>query len=224
MKTGGSVSWDDFASAWCEAFDGYDLRQASGIRQSFMRVICKVSGAVRLRTSATMLISLACSLSVPLLAWKGGQWAAVAALMLLLGQAADAMTSARAVHSGQVTRLAHFYQALVERFAEVCWLVAFLALGARPAPVVLCAFVVWAHEYLRAKVGGATIRRTGTSTVGDRPLRVWLVLIALLLAALISRIGQDLAAAVVTMVVLCWLALGLIGLAQLFTIIRKVLT
>jgi len=189
-----------------------------------MRAIHRISGVVRVRTSATMLISVACSVCVPLLAWKGGQWAAIAALVLLLGQVADAMTGARVVRSGHITRLERFYQALVERFAEVCWLVALLLLGARSTAVVLCAFVVWAHEYLRAKVGGVVMRRAGAATVGDRTLRVWLVVIAMLLAALVSRIGTDLAAGVVTMVVLCWLALGLIGLAQLFTIIRKVLT
>jgi hypothetical protein len=50
------------------------------------------------------------------------------------------------------------------------------------------------------------------------------MVIALLLAVLVSRIGADLAAGVVTMVVLCWLALGLIGVGQLFAIIRKALT
>lgn len=218
------MSWDDFALAWSEAFDGYDLRRASGIKQTFMRAIYRASGAVRVGTSLTMLISMAFAISVPLLAWKGGHWAAVAALTLLLGQAADAMTNARAIRSGLITRLGRFYQALVERFAELCWLLAFLAVGARITPVVLCGFVVWAHEYLRAKVGGSAMRLAGTSTVGDRPLRVWLAVAALLLAALISLMGRDLAAGVVTMVVLCWVALGLIGLAQLFTFIRKVLT
>lgn len=189
-----------------------------------MRLVHKVSGVVTVRTSATMLLSVACSASVPLLAWKGGPWSALAAFTLVLGQFADAMSSARAVLSGHITRLERFYQALVERFAELCWLAACLALGARPTPVVLCAFVVWAHEYLRAKVGGTAMRRAGTSTVGDRTLRVWFVIVALLLAAVVSPIGADLAAGVVTMVVLCWVALGLIGLAQLFGIIRKVLT
>ena len=218
------MSWDDFALAWSEAFDGYDLRRSSGIRQAFMRVVHRLSGAVRFGTSLTMLVSLALAVSVPLLAWKGGPWAAAAALTLLLGQAADAMTKARAVHNGLITRLERFYQALVERFAELCWLVAFLAVGARLTPVVLCGFVVWAHEYLRAKVGGGAMRLAGTSTVGDRPLRIWLAVAALLLAALISLMGRDVAAGVVTMVVLCWVALGLIGLGQLFTFIRKVLT
>lgn len=209
--------------AWSEAFDGYDLRQASGTRQGFMRAIYKMTGVVRVRTTATMLVSAAFSIAVPLLAWRNGLWSAAAALMLLLGQVADAMTNTLAVRSGRVTRLESFYQALVERFAEVCWLLAFLALGARSLPVVLSAFVVWAHEYLRAKVGGPVMRRAGSATVGDRQLRVWLVLIALLLAAVISRVGPDLAAGVVTMVVLCWLALGLIGIGQLFVIIRKAL-
>lgn len=188
-----------------------------------MRAIYEVTGVVKVRTSVTMLISVVCSISVPLLAWRGGQWPAIAVLLLLLGQVADAMTTTMAVRSGRVTQLESFYQALVERFAEVCWLLTFLALGARPLPVMLTAVVVWAHEYVRAKVGGAVVRRTGSTTVGDRSLRIWLVLVALVLAAAVSGIGQDMAAGIVTMVVLCWLALGLIGLAQLLAIIRKAL-
>jgi len=186
-----------------------------------MRAIYRVTGVVKVRTSVTMLISVACSVSVPLLAWGG--WAAVAVLTLLLGQVADAMTTTLAVRSGHVTRLESFYQALVERFAEVCWLLTFLALGAHPTTVVLTAGVVWAHEYVRAKVGGAAMSRAGSATVGDRSLRVWLVLTALVLAAAVSWIGRDLAAGIVTMVMLCWLALGLIGFGQLLAIIRKVL-
>lgn len=217
------MTWDDFALTWSKAYGGYDPRRASWIKQTFMRAVYKVSGVVRMSFSTTMLLSVACSVSVPLLAWKGGPWAAVAVLMLALGQFADAMSGARAVRSGYITRLQRFYQALVERFAELCWLLAFLALGAGPTAVVLCAFVLWAHEYLLAKVGRA-VARHGGSTVGDRPLRVRFVVIALLLGALMSPIGADLAAAVVTTVVLCWLALGLIGLGQLFAIIRRVLT
>jgi hypothetical protein len=217
------MSWDEFASAWSEAFDGYDPRHASTFRRRFMWVIYRVTGVVRVKTSATMLFSVACSVFVPALAWRGGLLPAVAALVVLLGLAVDATTNALAVRSGGFTRLERFYQALVERFGEVCWLAAFAALGARPTPVVLCAFVLWAHEYVRAKVGGAVMRRAGASTVGDRAMRVWVVLIALVLAAALSRLGQDLVAGVVTMVMLCWVALGLIGIAQLVAIIRKVL-
>jgi hypothetical protein len=218
------VSWEDFATAWSEAFDGYDPRRAWKVKQRFMFAVYKGSGIARVRTSVTMVISLVLSVSVPPLAWLGGVWLTVAALAVLLGQATDVMTRARAIRAGRPTRLGLFYQALVERFAEVCWLVSFLALGARPTSVVLCAFVVWIHEYLRAKLGGTAIHRAGTSTVGDKPFRVGFTLAALLLAALISPVGTDLAAGVVTMVVLCWVALGLIGAAQLFTTIRKALT
>jgi hypothetical protein len=218
------LSWDEFVLAWSEAHDGYDLRRASGGRQRFMRAIYRISGAVRVRTSVAMWLSVGCSICLLPLASKGGLWAVVAALVLLLGQVTDTMTSARAVRSGHVTRLEQFYQVLVERFAEVCWLVALLALGARHVAVVLCAFVVWAHEYLRAKVGGTATRRAGTATIGHRGQRVWIVVVALLLAALVSWAGADVAAGVVTMVVMCWLTLGVIGVAQLFTVIRKALT
>lgn len=217
------MSWDEFAVAWSAAFDGYDPRHASAPKRRFLRAIHRITGAVRVKPAVTLLVSVACSVSVPLLAWRGGPWPTVGALMLVLGLVADAMSNAGAVRSGRVSRLDSFYQALVERFAELCWFVAFLAMGARLVPVVLCASAVWAHEYVRAKVGGAAMRRAGSATVGDRQVRVWFVLAALLLSTVVARFDEGIAAGVVTMVLLCWTALALIGLAQLVTIVRKVL-
>jgi CDP-diacylglycerol--glycerol-3-phosphate 3-phosphatidyltransferase len=111
----------------------------------------------------------------------------------------------------------------VERFSEICWLLALAFLGTRPGLVFAVAALVWAHEYVKARVGAPALRPTATTTVGDRPTRVWFALAALLLAAASAQLGQDLAAGVVTLVVMSWLALALVGLGQLFTIIRKVL-
>jgi CDP-diacylglycerol--glycerol-3-phosphate 3-phosphatidyltransferase len=209
--------------AWSRAFDGYDLRHAPPFKRRFMRVIYEVTGVVPVKPSSAMLVSIACSLSVPVLAWRAGLWPLLAVAAVLLSLVADGMTSALGVRAGRITRLESFYQAMVERLAEGCWLVAFLLLGAGKPAVVVCAALVWAHEYVRAKVGGTAMRRAASATVGDRPLRVWLVIIALVLSACVSIFGQELAAGIVTMVVLCWVALALIGLGQLFAIIRKVL-
>jgi hypothetical protein len=217
------MSWDEFVAEWSRFFDGYDLRHASAPKRYFMRAIYRLTGVVTPKLSTTMLISAGCSVIVPLLAWPGGPWPAVAAVMVLLGLAADSTTDALAVRRGRVTRLESFYQTMVQRLAEVSWLLALLLLGALAAPVVICAGLVWAHEYVRARVGNTVMRRTGTSTVGDRPLRVWLVLTALVLAAAVASIDQDMAAGVVTLIVLCWVAFALIGIVQLVSIVRKVL-
>jgi phosphatidylglycerophosphate synthase len=217
------VSWDEFAVAWSRAFDGYDLRHAPALRKRFMHTVYRLSGALAVKASATMLASLTCSLSVPLLAWRGGHWPAAAALMLLIGHLADAMTGASAIRSGRVTRLESFYQAVLDRFAELAWMAAMLLLGAHPGAVVCCAALVWAHEYLRARAGLAVVRRAAASTAGDRPLRVWFMVAALLAAAALSGIGPDLVAGVVTVIVVTWAALACVGLFQLFSIIRKAL-
>lgn len=217
------MSWDEFAVAWSQAFDGYDLRHAPVLRKRFMHTVFRLSGALAVKVSVTMLVSLICSLSVPLLAWQGGHWPVAAALMLMIGHLADAMTGASAIRSGKVSRLESFYQAVLDRFAELAWMVAMLLLGAHPGAVVCCAALVWAHEYLRARAGLPAVRRAASSTAGERPLRVWFMMAALLLAAALSGVGPDLVAGVVTVIVVIWAALASVGLFQLFSIIRKAL-
>lgn len=171
--------------------------------------------------TATMAASAACSCAVPLLAWQGGQWPVAAGLALLLGLWADQLTGALWVLSGRITRLGAFYQSLLDRLAEVCWLLAMAVLGAHLVMVVVCAGLVWAHEYVRARAGLGKTAAAGT--LGDGSTRTWLVLIGLGLAAVSALLSRDLTAGVVTMVVFIWAAFALIGVCQLIAIIRKVL-
>ncbi|HCT76007.1 MAG TPA: CDP-alcohol phosphatidyltransferase [Micromonosporaceae bacterium] len=220
------MTWDEFVVGWAVVYDGYDMRYAPAPRRRLLGVTYRVGRVLAgfgVRPGSLMLISVMCSLAVPLLAYRGGSWAAAALLAMLAGLGADTLGSALTVLTGRVSRLSTFYQALAERVAEICWLCALALLGARPGLIVVVAMLVWMHEYVRARVGAAALRPTATTTVGDRSTRTWLVLAALLVAALSAQVGNDLAAGAVTLVVVTWLALAMIGIGQLLGIIRKVL-
>lgn len=195
-----------------------------------MRAAYRVAGVltrIGVRPSSMMVIYAVSSLTVPILAWQGGLWPLAAAAAVVIGLGAAGLTSALAVYTRNITRLGSFYQSLLDRVAEVSWLVAFALLGAHTAVLVCAAVLVLAHEYVCAKVTGSTpgsgLDKLRIGTVGDRSTRVWLALIGLVLAAATGQIGPDLAAGVVTMVAFIWLALAVIGVGQLLAVIRKVL-
>jgi CDP-diacylglycerol--glycerol-3-phosphate 3-phosphatidyltransferase len=170
-----------------------------------------------------MVLSVAFAAAVPLIALRGGGWPLAAACSLVAGLAADTVGYGLTVVTGRMTRLGAFYQSLVERFSEFAWLMALALLGTKDWLIFSVAALVWAHEYAKARVGAPALRPTATTTIGDRPTRVWCVLAALVLAAASAQLGQDLAAGAVTLVVLTWMALALVGLGQLLGLIRKVL-
>jgi hypothetical protein len=222
-----SLTWDEFVSGWAKSHDGYDMRLAPAPKRALLRFGYKAGGALSrlgVRPASLMIISVVCSAAVPLLASMRGGWPAVAAIAVVSGLVADSLSSSLTVFAQAGTpRLNGFYQALVERLAEVCWLLALALLGARPGLIFACAALVWAQEYVRARAGGPALSPAGTATIGDRPTRITLAVAALILAAAAAPIGQDLAAGVVTLVVLCWIALSFLGLGQLLAIVKKVL-
>lgn len=220
------MTWDEFAAGWAGAANGYDLRYAPAPRRRLLSATYRVSGVLarlRVRPASMMVLSAAFAAAVPLVALRAGAWPLIAAALLPAGLAADNVGFGLAVVTGDQGRLRRFQQALLERFSEVCWLLALACLGAKPWLVFALATLVWTHEYCKARAGAPAVRPVATATVGDRPTRVWFTLACLVLAAACAQVGQDLAAGVVTLLAVSWLALAAVGLAQLVSVIRKVL-
>lgn len=220
------MTWEQFVSGWSGAYDGYDVRYAAPSRRRMVGLAYRLGAPLAVfgvRPATLTLVSAACSLAVPILAFQRGSWPAVAALAMLCALAADTLACGLTVLTARDVRPGAFYQSLVDRLGEACWLVALALLGARAGAVLAVAVLVWMHEYMRARVGAAALRPMATATVGDRPTRFWLTIVGLILAAITAQLGADLAAGTVTLIVLIWLALALIGLGQLVGLIRRVL-
>ncbi|MEV0455413.1 CDP-alcohol phosphatidyltransferase family protein [Catellatospora methionotrophica] len=222
------TSWDGYVSGWSNSHDGYDPRHAGPLLRKWLRAAFTVSGVLaRLgaRPAYAMAVAAACAVLVPVIAARGGSWPALAAPVLTLGLAADTVGQTLAVLLGRTSRLGSFYRTMLDRMSEVCWLVALGALGAQQTLLLACGAMVWLHEYIRARAGAVGLRAAGSATIGDRPTRAWLTLLSLLLAAAAAaQVGPDLAAGVVTMVLVLWFSLAVLGLGQLLTVVRKVLT
>jgi CDP-diacylglycerol--glycerol-3-phosphate 3-phosphatidyltransferase len=221
-----SKSWDEFVVAWAGAFGGFDVRYAGAPRRGLLNVAYRLAAPLAhhgVRAASMNMLAIACSIAVPLVAWPGGGWPFIAAISLCLGLLASTVASGLVILHGRQTRLASFRQALTERFSELCWLIALMALGTRPWIVFVLGSLTLLHEYVRARGGVAEMRPVASNTVGDRPMRVWLTIVALVLASITAPLGPEVVAGAVTLVAMIWMVLGLIGFFQLLTIMRRVL-
>jgi len=75
------------------------------------------------------------------------------------------------------------------------------------------------HEYMRARAQGVGYLEVGLISVAEKPVRVILGFVGMLLAA-ISPFDSDVWT---TLAGLAWLVVGVIGVGQLFWHFRKVL-
>jgi hypothetical protein len=220
------MEWQRFVGAWAAAHDGFDLRYAGPVTRWWVRCAYR-SGmlATRNAMSAGMLIAIAlvCAILVPLLASPGGRWPFAAAAVAVIGLVSDGAADAVGVLAERRSRLTGFYRIMVERVTELCWVLACVLLGGDRTIAAVCVVLIVVHEYARLGAVAAGLRAAGGSTVGDRPTRVAIVLIVLIIAAVVSGMTQDLAAGTTTLLLAVWALLALFGLVQLISIVRTAL-
>lgn len=108
-----------------------------------------------------------------------GRWAALAVAVSAL---LDALDGAVAIQQGRPTRWGYVLDSLVDRLCDGLFLAALVVAGA-PAPLaVACGSLVLLLEYARARAGNAGGSEVVLLTVGERPVRVVLPVLGLLLA------------------------------------------
>lgn len=108
-----------------------------------------------------------------------GRWAALAVVLSAL---LDALDGAVAVQQGRPSRWGYVLDSLVDRLCDGLFLGALVLAGA-PAPLaVACGGLVLLLEYARARAGNAGGSEVVVLTVGERPVRVVLPALGLLVA------------------------------------------
>jgi CDP-diacylglycerol--glycerol-3-phosphate 3-phosphatidyltransferase len=183
----------------------------------------KFLGRLGVSPTAVTATGLALSLAVPLVAAVGPGWPAAAAGLVLLGAVADSADGAVAVVTRRATRLGYLYDSLADRVGELCWAAAFWVAGA-PWPLLAgCAALSWLHEYTRARATAAGMSEIGAVTVGERPTRVSVALVGLLLAGAAGLAAPEFAAGTATMVGAVWALLAGFGFWQLLGAVRTAL-
>jgi hypothetical protein len=221
------MDWAKFVDAWAVMNNGFDLRHAGPGQRWWARLAYKCGIAlIRIggTPAAATVGAVLAALFVPLIAAGGGGWPLLAAVLMALGLLAEAASRAVSVLLGGMMRRDAFYRSLAERSAELCWLWAAVALGAATLLILACGVLMTVHEYVRARAMAGGMRPAGTSTVGDRPLRIASTFAMLGIAAVVAPLAGDLPAGTSTLVLALWALLALFGFVQLLAVVRKALS
>lgn len=224
---GSPLTWHEYAAAWSELHGGFDPLRTSPVVRGWLRLAYaggSLLGRLRVGPTAVTVVGLLICLSVPVAARLGPAGLLAGAGLVLLAGVADALDGAVAVVTGRVSRLGFVYDSLADRVGEAAWLTAFWLAGAPGPLVVLGGATCWLHEYLRARAAGAGMRGVGVVTVGERPTRVSVALVGLLLGGAAGLLRADLQAGTVTIAAVAWLVLAVFGLGQLFGTVRRELS
>jgi CDP-diacylglycerol--glycerol-3-phosphate 3-phosphatidyltransferase len=220
------VGWNGYATRWAALHGGYDPRSAGAVVGGWLRVAYGIGCVLaRLRVSPTAVTAFGVLLcvAVPFAARRGGYGLLAGALLVVLAAVADSVDGAVAVIAGRVTRLGYVYDSVADRLGEAAWLVAFWVAGV-PVPLVLAAGgLSWLHEYVRARAVSAGMKEIGVVTVGERPTRVSITVIGLLLGGAAGFVQPDLAPGTMTVLLAVWALLALFGLFQLLGAVRRTL-
>jgi phosphatidylglycerophosphate synthase len=210
------VTWDEYAAAWSRLHGGFDPATASPVVRGWVLLAYRMGswlGSKRVRPSAVTTAGLILCLAVPAVMPLGAPGMLLGALLVLVAALADGLDGAVAVVTGRATRLGYVYDSVADRLGELAWLLAFRLAGAPTWLVVAAGAAAWLQEYARARATAAGMSEIGVVTVAERPTRVLVTIFGLLLGALVP--------AAVTVAAAVWLALALVGLAQLAVAIRR---
>ncbi|GGL96677.1 CDP-alcohol phosphatidyltransferase family protein [Micromonospora yangpuensis] len=221
---GRQLNWDEYATTWARLHGGFDPRVAAPVVRGWLRFayhLGYVLGRLRVTPTAVTVAGVLLCFCVPLFAVRPPNGPFLGALFVLLAAVADSVDGALAVATGRSTRLGYVYDSVADRLGEIAWLVAFWLLGAPGALVVAGGALSWLHEYVRARAVSAGMREIGAVTVGERPTRVCVALLGLLVVGLAGLIQLDLAAGTSTMVATVWVLLAGFGLGQLLSAVRR---
>lgn len=210
------MTWDDYAETWSGLHGGFDPRRAAPVVRGWIRGAYRIGGFLA-RIGATpftvTVAGLLLCLLVPLAVLLGPPGFALGSVLVLLASAADGLDGAVAVLTSKITKAGFVYDSVADRLGEAAWLTAFWLAGAPGWLVVSAGAASWLHEYVRARAAAAGMPDIGVVTVGERPTRVSVSIVALVGATILGP-------AVLTAGAAVWLLLQLIGLAQLTVAVR----
>lgn len=223
------VSWQQYAAGWANQHGGYDLRRGPTPVRGwlwFAYALARGLTPLRVRPGSGFVCALACAAAVPVTTGRGPLGLLLAALLVTLSAFAATVDAALTVLTGGGSPRAAIRATVAARLGELaglfgCWLV-----GVPAVLVIACGALAVLHEAVRREALVAGLSRVALQTVGERPMRVAAMATGLGLAGLAWLIGladAQLAAGTLTVALVVWLTLGLLGLWQLTGIVRRTL-
>lgn len=220
-----AVSREEYLRRWSELHGGMDpasnrlvlfwLSLVHGLARPFVAV-----GASPNAVTTVGLLMVAAAVAAAGAAGgavAGGWLLLVSGLLVLLSGLVDNLDGAVAVMTSRVTKWGYVYDSVVDRVADMFFLVALWLAGAPSWVCVLAGGLTFLQEYARARAGAAGMSEIGVVSVWERPSRVLVVGLFLVAAGLYSGYAELL----VTVAAGVSLALAVVGLLQVLIAVRK---
>jgi CDP-diacylglycerol--glycerol-3-phosphate 3-phosphatidyltransferase len=213
------LSRDSYLQQWSQLHGGYDPRGNTMVRWWLSLTYDVARPPARWGVPPDLLTGLAVLVSVAAaaLAWSGGPWLILAAVVVVLSGLLDNVDGAVAVLTGRSTRWGFVLDATADRVSDLAYVAALWLAGAPAEACVAGGSLMLLLEFVRARAGAAGMSEVGVITVFERPTRV-IVTAAFLLSAGVfaDDVWASLGAA-------AWVGLGVVGFAQLLVVVRRTL-
>jgi phosphatidylglycerophosphate synthase len=221
------VTWEEYAAAWSRLHGGFDPTGASPLVRGWVRLAYRggsLLGRLRIGPTAVTAAGLVLCVAVPFAALLGPGGLLLGGLIVLLASFADGLDGAVAVVTDRVSKIGYVYDSFADRIGEAAWLAAFWVAGVPGWLVVAAGAVSWLHEYGRARATAGGMREIGAVTVGERPTRVSAAISGLVVGGAAGLVHESWGRTVLIVAAAAWLALAVIGLAQLAVAVRRELS
>ena len=196
---------DQFLTRWSELHGGYDPRTGSVLVRGWLGLVVLLAAPLR-RLHPHVLTGLGVAVA-GFACWTAGFAPWLAALVVLVSALFDGLDGAVAVLTRRESRFGFVLDSVADRVADGLFLVALWRAGAGPGACVAAGAAVAMLEYGRARAAAAGLDEIGVVTVGERPIRVAVTVLALCCAPAAGAWAL--------------LALGIVGLVQLLVVVRR---
>jgi CDP-diacylglycerol--glycerol-3-phosphate 3-phosphatidyltransferase len=215
---------EEYLAAWAQGHGGHHPADGGRAERAWFDVVFRVAGPLRgVHPDALSGAAVIVAAGAAITAGTGARWCLLAAVLVAVSALLDGVDGAVAVMSGRASRWGHLMDSLGDRIAEGLFGAALYEAG---APWQLCVLAVaggWLQEYARARAGAGGVTDILVVTVAERPTRVIATVVGLLGA---GALGTDAvrefdAETAAFCGAVAWLALGLVGLAQLLAALRR---
>lgn len=189
---------DGYFARWAVLHGGYDPRTRNPWLRGWLVLVHAIARPLARRGVQPDVVTLATlwlALAVAALAEAGGGWAAVAGALLVVSGLLDSLDGCVAVLSGRTTRWGYVLDSVVDRASDAVYLLAVVAVGCPVELAVAVGFAFFTMEYLRARAGNAGGDAVVRITMAERPTRVIVLALVLLLSGAVPRLADLVAAA-----------------------------
>lgn len=208
---------DSYFDAWADLHGGYDPRSNILVRGwlSGAYALARPFAVARVPPDlVTVLGVLVSGGAAALASVEGRGWLLAAALVVVVSALLDNLDGAVALLTARTTRWGHVLDSLADRLSDLLYLLALWVSGADPAVCVVAGALMLLQEYVRARAAAGGMTEVGVVTVWERPTRVIVTAAFLGSAAALGDPWPALGA-------WAWVGLGVVGLVQLLTVVRR---